>query len=101
MVGPNGLEPSTSSVSRKRSNQTELRAYRRMAVNQFYGRRAIPATCVEGIKRYWTVAVNSSSRGREESLEATQNAIDRVGVLRLAVACAPAALRRTGGEGTD
>ena len=26
MVGPNGLEPSTSSVSRKRSNQTELRA---------------------------------------------------------------------------
>jgi hypothetical protein len=31
MVGPNGLEPSTSSVSRKRSNQTELRAYTRMA----------------------------------------------------------------------
>jgi hypothetical protein len=28
MVGPNGLEPSTSSVSRKRSNQTELRACR-------------------------------------------------------------------------
>ena len=27
MVGPNGLEPSTSSVSRMRSNQTELRAY--------------------------------------------------------------------------
>src|SRR6201984_3938871 len=27
MVGPNGLEPSTSSVSRKRSNQTELQAY--------------------------------------------------------------------------
>jgi hypothetical protein len=32
MVGPNGLEPSTSSVSRKRSNQTELRAYKWMAV---------------------------------------------------------------------
>jgi hypothetical protein len=32
MVGPNGLEPSTSSVSRKRSNQTELRAYTRTAV---------------------------------------------------------------------
>ena len=32
MVGPNGLEPSTSSVSRKRSNQTELRAYMRMVV---------------------------------------------------------------------
>jgi hypothetical protein len=31
MVGPNGLEPSTSSVSRKRSNQTELRAYSRRA----------------------------------------------------------------------
>jgi hypothetical protein len=31
MVDPNGLEPSTSSVSRKRSNQTELRAYMRMA----------------------------------------------------------------------
>src|SRR5689334_6619194 len=31
MVGPNGLEPSTSSVSRKRSNQTELRAYIRWA----------------------------------------------------------------------
>jgi hypothetical protein len=28
LVGPNGLEPSTSSVSRKRSNQTELRAYK-------------------------------------------------------------------------
>jgi hypothetical protein len=33
MVGPNGLEPSTSSVSRKRSNQTELRAYMRIAVD--------------------------------------------------------------------
>jgi hypothetical protein len=32
MVGPNGLEPSTSSVSRNRSNQTELRAYMRMVV---------------------------------------------------------------------
>src|ERR1700756_5959711 len=32
MVGPNGLEPSTSSVSRKRSNQTELRAYMRTAL---------------------------------------------------------------------
>jgi hypothetical protein len=32
MVGPNGLEPSTSSVSRKRSNQTELRAYIRTTV---------------------------------------------------------------------
>ena len=32
MVGPNGLEPSTSSVSRKRSNQTELRAYMRTVV---------------------------------------------------------------------
>jgi hypothetical protein len=32
MVGPNGLEPSTSSVSRKRSNQTELRAYVRTTV---------------------------------------------------------------------
>jgi hypothetical protein len=32
MVGPNGLEPSTSSVSRKRSNQTELRAYMRTTV---------------------------------------------------------------------
>ena len=36
MVGPNGLEPSTSSVSRKRSNQTELRAYMGMAAVQFY-----------------------------------------------------------------
>ncbi len=27
MVGPNGFEPSTSSVSRKRSRPTELRAY--------------------------------------------------------------------------
>jgi hypothetical protein len=32
MVGPNGLEPSTSSVSRKRSNQTELRAYKVLRV---------------------------------------------------------------------
>ena len=34
MVGPNGLEPSTSSVSRKRSNQTELRAYNNFRVYQ-------------------------------------------------------------------
>jgi hypothetical protein len=33
MVGPNGLEPSTSSVSRKRSNQTELRAYMKTTVD--------------------------------------------------------------------
>src|SRR5579872_3642328 len=33
MVGPNGLEPSTSSVSRKRSNQTELRAYKHSHCN--------------------------------------------------------------------
>ena len=32
MVGPGGLEPLTSSVSRKRSNQTELRAYMQTAV---------------------------------------------------------------------
>ncbi len=37
MVGPNGLEPSTSSVSRKRSNQTELRAYMRMALSILMG----------------------------------------------------------------
>jgi hypothetical protein len=36
MVGPNGLEPSTSSVSRKRSNQTELRAYKERRWFQFY-----------------------------------------------------------------
>src|SRR5215467_13355557 len=34
MVGPNGLEPSTSSVSRKRSNQTELRAYEDFSVSR-------------------------------------------------------------------
>ena len=44
MVGPNGLEPSTSSVSRKRSNQTELRAYtfndlQRIDRNSFYSTR--------------------------------------------------------------
>ena len=44
MVGPGGLEPLTSSVSRKRSNQTELRAYTQAAVFQFYGCRVIPAT---------------------------------------------------------
>ena len=36
MVGPGGLEPLTSSVSRKRSNQTELRAYTETATLQFY-----------------------------------------------------------------
>ncbi|SPE44271.1 CDP-alcohol phosphatidyltransferase (modular protein) [Candidatus Sulfotelmatobacter sp. SbA7] len=41
MVGPNGLEPSTSSVSRKRSNQTELRAYKRHTQVLLY--RASPA----------------------------------------------------------
>ena len=64
MVGPNGLEPSTSSVSRKRSNQTELRAYMRTVVHSFYGRRAIPATfgsqpkytesrADHGLENYW------------------------------------------------
>jgi hypothetical protein len=44
MVGPNGLEPSTSSVSRKRSNQTELRAYTRTdGVFNFTGLRVITA----------------------------------------------------------
>jgi hypothetical protein len=37
MVGPNGFEPSTSSVSRKRSRPTELRAYMRMAVSILTG----------------------------------------------------------------
>ena len=35
MVGPNGFEPSTSSVSRKRSGPAELRAYDGNAVNSF------------------------------------------------------------------
>ena len=43
MVGPNGLEPSTSSVSRKRSNQTELRAYKDGCGFNFTGRRVIRA----------------------------------------------------------
>src|SRR5579859_2357623 len=47
MVGPNGLEPSTSSVSRKRSNQTELRAYIEDGCGfNFTGRRVIRATLV-------------------------------------------------------
>ena len=35
MVGPNGFEPSTSSVSRKRSGPTELRAYREYETGWF------------------------------------------------------------------
>jgi hypothetical protein len=48
MVGPNGLEPSTSSVSRMRSNQTELRAYGDGCVFNSTGWRAIRATLVDG-----------------------------------------------------
>src|SRR5579864_3876024 len=44
MVGPNGFEPSTSSVSRKRSRPTELRAYMRTGCEfNSNGRRAITA----------------------------------------------------------
>jgi hypothetical protein len=48
MVGPNGLEPSTSSVSRMRSNQTELRAYIDGCVSNSTGWRVIRATLVGG-----------------------------------------------------
>jgi hypothetical protein len=44
MVGPNGLEPSTSSVSRMRSNQTELRAYMDGCGSNSTGWRGIRAT---------------------------------------------------------
>ena len=37
MVGPNGFEPSTSSVSRKRSRPAELRAYMLVAVSILMG----------------------------------------------------------------
>ena len=48
MVGPNGLEPSTSSVSRMRSNQTELRAYMDGCGFNSTGGWAIRATLVGG-----------------------------------------------------
>jgi hypothetical protein len=48
MVGPNGLEPSTSSVSRMRSNQTELRAYMDGCAFNSTGWRVIRATLVGG-----------------------------------------------------
>jgi hypothetical protein len=44
MVGPNGFEPSTSSVSRKRSGPTELRAYVELLWIHSNGGREIPAT---------------------------------------------------------
>jgi hypothetical protein len=43
MVGPNGFEPSTSSVSRKRSGPTELRAYTRTVLINSNGAQVIPA----------------------------------------------------------
>jgi hypothetical protein len=43
MVGPNGFEPSTSSVSRKRSRPTELRAYTRTTALNSNGQRAFAA----------------------------------------------------------
>jgi hypothetical protein len=49
MVGPNGLEPSTSSVSRKRSNQTELRAY----MNRFPWRHLLPASSLARTPPHW------------------------------------------------
>jgi hypothetical protein len=51
MVGPNGLEPSTSSVSRMRSNQTELRAYMDGCAFNSTGWRVIRATLVGGDSR--------------------------------------------------
>ena len=51
MVGPNGLEPSTSSVSRMRSNQSELRAYTLRF--SFYRAAGTRATSVgAGLVRY-------------------------------------------------
>jgi hypothetical protein len=48
MVGPNGLEPSTSSVSGRRSNQLSYGpACLRLRFNS-NGRRVIPATLVGG-----------------------------------------------------
>jgi hypothetical protein len=44
MVGPNGLEPSTSSVSGRRSNQLSYGPTCERFWVQFYGQRAIPAT---------------------------------------------------------
>ncbi len=44
MVGPNGFEPSTSSVSRKRSRPTELRAYLRTVHSILTGGRRFRQT---------------------------------------------------------
>ena len=44
LVGPNGLEPSTSSVSGRRSNQLSYGPTCERFWVQFYGQRAIPAT---------------------------------------------------------
>ncbi len=53
LVGPNGLEPSTSSVSRMRSNQTELRAYMRYQnVNPFYASTLKAATPRSHVPHY-------------------------------------------------
>src|SRR5437588_11850502 len=46
MVGPNGLEPSTSSVSRKRSNQTELRAFGNLPFDYKGVRRRVPVSAI-------------------------------------------------------
>jgi hypothetical protein len=50
MVGPNGFEPSTSSVSRKRSRPTELRAYTPTTVSHSNGQQAITTTFASRLK---------------------------------------------------
>jgi hypothetical protein len=49
MVGTWGLEPQTSTVSRKRSNQTELRAY----MNRFPWRHLLPASSLARTPPHW------------------------------------------------
>ena len=55
MVGPNGLEPSTSSVSGRRSNQLSYGPTCQRYL-QFYGRQAIPATCVRCLRIHGLIA---------------------------------------------
>ena len=73
MVGPNGLEPSTSSVSRKRSNQTELRAYSDFHCNEIAHLRQRRGGSLPSQLQTEAVTATISFMGNPQEYEAAAN----------------------------